>query len=164
MNLKLIHIMANNDNLKRNEKIIPFCTYNKKFILNITTEQIQIAKSNPNNINNLLFCRKDGQPIVSSEINSIFKRICREAGVKLELPQGCHFHMTRHTFATRCIEAGLDLLTIAHLLGHTSTRQVERTYGHILDKYRDKQLEILNNYYNKQNIIFMNDYKKIKNA
>lgn len=150
---------------KKDEKILPFCMYNKDFIIHILKEQIEIAQNTPNNINNLLFCRKDGSLIVPNEVNNIFKRICREARIKLELEDGCHFHMLRHTFATRCIEAGLELLTIAKLLGHSTTEQVEKTYGHILDKFRNQQLETLNEYYNREiNIVFMDHFKKLKHA
>lgn len=70
--------------------------------------------------------------------------------------------MTRHTFATRCIESGMDTMTIAKLLGHTSTRQIEETYGHILDKYRNKQLNGLIDYY-KNSKLLSGSMKKLLN-
>ena len=146
-------------NKKQDKKIIPFCIYDKEFIYSIIEEQMALAKNNPQNTNNLLFCKKDGSPIVITEINNIFKRICREARVKLELPKGCNFHMTRHTFVTRCIEAGMPTIVIAKLVGHSNTKQIEETYGHILDKFRNKQLENLNNYYTKENIIFIDKFR-----
>lgn len=145
---------------KKDLKIIPFNTYDKDFVESIIAEQKEIASTNPLNTNNLLFCQKDGKPLVHNSINNIFKRICRDAKVKLDLEKGCHFHMTRHTFATRAIEAGLELLTVARLLGHTSTKQVEETYGHILDKFRNKQLENLNRYYTKENIVFVEKFQR----
>lgn len=36
----------------------------------------------------------------------------------------------RHTFATRAVESGIDLLTLAHLLGHSSLDEVMR-YAHV---------------------------------
>ena len=49
--------------------------------------------------------------------------------------------MCRHTGATRMIEAGMDLLVIATILGHVDDRQIKETYGHILARYRNKQLK-----------------------
>lgn len=70
---------------KHDKKIIPFSTYNKDFIYSIINEQLEVAKGTPNNTYNLLFCKKDGTPIVHNEVNNIFKRICREARIKLDL-------------------------------------------------------------------------------
>lgn len=44
-----------------------------------------MAKSNPNNKENLLFYRLDGSYINHAQVNQIFKRICREAKIKLQL-------------------------------------------------------------------------------
>ena len=33
-----------------------------------------------------------------------------------------HFHQLRHTFATRCIEANVDIVSVSRLLGHSSTK------------------------------------------
>ena len=73
----------------------------------------------------LLQCKKDGTYIIPSQINQIFKRVCREAGVKKSLVTGCNTHMTKHTFVTRAIESGMSLLTISKLVG-TSVRELEK--------------------------------------
>ena len=57
--------------------------------------------------------------------------------------------MCRHTGATRMLEAGMDLLVIAHILGHSDDRQIKETYGHILNKYKNKQLKNSRTYYKK---------------
>ena len=49
---------------------------------------------------------------------------CRRAGVK-----NLRFHDLRHTFATRLVERGVDLITIKELLGHSSVTITER-YTH----------------------------------
>ncbi len=44
----------------------------------------------------------------------------------------------RRTFASWLVQAGVPLLVVARLLGHSSTRMVERVYGHLSDaSYRD---------------------------
>lgn len=123
------------------ERFVPFDIFDEKLLTDIVKDQMQNAKYNFTNKEHLLFCQKDGSYIDYRCLNNIFKRICREAGVKLDLPKGCHVHMCRHTGATRMIEAGMDLLVIAAILGHVDDRQIKETYGHILARYRNKQLK-----------------------
>lgn len=143
---------------KDDTRYIPFKIFDENIIINILNEQIEIAKNNINNKEDLLFCRKDGSYIDHKQITTIFKKICRDASIKLDLTKGCHFHMTRHTFTTRCIESGMDLLMLSKLLGHVDTKQIEKTYGHILNRYRDENIYRLQNYYNENNF-FTNTIK-----
>lgn len=43
---------------------------------------------------------------------------------------GVHFHTLRHTFATRCIEAGFDVKTLSEILGHASINVTMNQYVH----------------------------------
>ena len=36
-----------------------------------------------------------------------------------------HFHTLRHSFATRCVEAGFEIRSLSEILGHSSTRKIE---------------------------------------
>lgn len=58
--------------------------------------------------------------------------VCKEAGLA-NLPQPWHIHDLRHVFASMALEAGVPLLTIAPLLGHSTTAMTAR-YAHISDK------------------------------
>ncbi len=44
--------------------------------------------------------------------------------------QGIHFHTLRHTFATRCIEAGFEIKSLSEVLGHSSTAVTMDRYVH----------------------------------
>jgi len=57
-------------------------------------------------------------------IRSSFKTARRNAEIK-----GLRFHDLRHTAATRMIEAGVDLVTVSKILGH-STIQMTMRYAH----------------------------------
>lgn len=41
-----------------------------------------------------------------------------------------HFHILRHTFATRCVEVGFELKSLSEVLGHSSTRVTLDRYVH----------------------------------
>ncbi len=41
-----------------------------------------------------------------------------------------HFHMCRHSFATRCLEKGVDIKTLSEILGHSSVKITLDRYAH----------------------------------
>jgi integrase len=51
--------------------------------------------------------------------------------------------MLRHTFASWLVMAGADLFTIARLMGHSTTKQVEDTYGHLSPGHKMATVEML---------------------
>jgi len=63
-----------------------------------------------------------GQPFVDA--GSAWATALRRAGIK-----GLRFHDLRHTFATRLIEHGVNLITVKELFGHSSVEITQR-YTH----------------------------------
>jgi integrase len=43
-------------------------------------------------------------------------------------------HVVRHSFASHAIEQGIPLTGVAYLLGHSDTRMVAQTYGHLVNR------------------------------
>jgi integrase len=52
---------------------------------------------------------------------------------KIDPPIG--FHILRHTYASRLVMQGADLIVVARQLGHADTRMVEKHYGHLAPGY-----------------------------
>ena len=48
-----------------------------------------------------------------------------------------HFHDLRHTFATRMVQAGIDLYKVQRLLGHKSPIMTQRYAHHYPESLRD---------------------------
>lgn len=126
---------------KSNIRNVPFgILFSEEDVIEILEEQIEISKNIPNNPNKFLFCTREGHMISHSSFNAIFKRICREAKVKLELPKGCHVHMTKHTAVSRMIEKGINIYVISAIVG-TSVEVLYKTYAHIFDDFIEKEIE-----------------------
>jgi integrase len=71
---------------------------------------------------------RTGQPFV--EVGKAFRRACKTASIT-----GLRFHDLRHTFASRLVARGVDIITVKELLGHSSVRITER-YTHSQNEQR----------------------------
>ena len=55
-----------------------------------------------------------------------------------------NYHALRHTFATRCIEKGIDVKSLSEILGHSNVSITLNTYVHSSMELKRSQLEKLN--------------------
>lgn len=53
------------------------------------------------------------------------KKYGKECGIS-----DLHFHMLRHTFATRCVEVGFEIKSLSEILGHSSPKITLERYVH----------------------------------
>lgn len=61
----------------------------------------------------------------------------------------CNTHILRHTFATRCIESGMDAVTLSRLLGYKDIQTTLNTYTTVLINIRKMNLKNLMNIFQK---------------
>lgn len=54
-----------------------------------------------------------------------------------------NFHALRHTFATRCVEAGFDIKSLSEILGHTDVRTTLNKYVHSSMEQKKKNMALL---------------------
>lgn len=54
-----------------------------------------------------------------------------------------NFHALRHTFATRCIEVGVDMKTLSEMLGHSNASITMNIYVHSSLELKRSQIELL---------------------
>jgi integrase len=73
----------------------------------------------------LLLVNSEGNPWSKDSINSAFCRLEKKIGVKY------HLGAFRKGYATEALKAGIDTVTVAHLLGHRDAGMVSRVYGHV---------------------------------
>ena len=58
-------------------------------------------------------------------MENLFKRCLKECRM-----EEINYHALRHTFATRCIEAGFDVKSLSEILGHANVNITLNRYVH----------------------------------
>ena len=76
--------------------------------------------------------------ISTSQVNNFYRRICEKAGIEFHGQ-----HSLRHTFATRCIEAGVKPVVLKNWLGHTNIHITLDTYADVYGSLNSASLDQL---------------------
>jgi integrase len=76
-----------------------------------------------------VFRNRDGNSWEAQAFNCRFCRLQVKLGVKYALTA------LRHSFATRLLEAGVDHITVAMLLGHVDATMLAKVYQHIGERH-----------------------------
>ncbi len=111
----------------------------------LTNEAVSILESQREKMMNLkrismdfsdfVFLNQDGEPVTRSCYNKELSVLAKRAGVKT-----FSAHTLRHTFATRCIEAGMKPKTLQTILGHADIGTTMNMYVHITEEERSKEI------------------------
>ena len=107
-------------------------------------DAITKAELNVNNKEKLLFCQDNGSLILESSVNSYLKNVAKNIG--LSYWKEFSSHRLRHSFATRCIEAGISLPVLQTLMGHHDIQTTINEYGKVFNFYQRKEKEKYINY------------------
>ena len=135
--------------------------------LKIQNKEKQIAGTAYNN-KNFVFCNEIGEPYDQKTFKNYYNKILLECGlinsrpktirdkIKKGLkskpkPKGSSpnvtFHTLRHTFATRAIEQGMDVLVLSKILGHSDPSTTLNKYGHVLPNHKKDNMEKIRELY-----------------
>lgn len=85
----------------------------------------------------VFLCRK-GEPVKNSTYDTALFKICDNVGIKR-----FSMHVLRHTFATRCIDAGMMPKTLQKILGHSNIGITMNLYVHITEDEKHKEIELV---------------------
>ena len=83
----------------------------------------------------IVFMKADGSPWGRNHQARPMREACETASI--DPPVG--FHQLRHTYASVYLMSGGSLVSLAKQLGHTTTRMVEKHYGHLADSWRAEE-------------------------
>jgi integrase len=100
--------------------------------LKINTELAKLLTqvSRSQNSEDLIFKNPSGTShIDSNNFRDRWKKVLAATNIPYRRP-----HVIRHSFASHAIEQGIPLTGVAYLLGHSDTRMVASTYGHLVNR------------------------------
>ena len=130
----------------------------------ITKHLLPIISKYTSNKDDLIFT-KNNEIIAPATINSHFKKICKNANIRVLInsnkkvyreagisnvnlkTSSVNTHMLRHTFATRCIEAGVSAVALSRILGHKDIQTTLNTYTSVFNKFKEDELSKINKYF-----------------
>ncbi len=70
-----------------------------------------------------------------------FKKYLKECNIK-----NIKFHALRHSFATRCMESGMDMKTLSEILGHSDVNITMMIYVHATIEHKREKIELMSTY------------------
>ncbi len=106
-----------------------------------------------NNEKLLFYNYNSNRPITTAQVNDAFKRFC----TKNKIFSGTNQHMLRHTFATRCIEAGIEAEVLMKWLGHKDITTTINTYTDVFAKMHNKAIDRFTEYSKKNFLLYDSD-------
>ncbi|MCX5804136.1 MAG: tyrosine-type recombinase/integrase, partial [Proteobacteria bacterium] len=118
-----------------NQKIIIILkTKNKEprsIPINQTIYTLLAAKSKIRSISGYVFTTGNGTRIGVGNMLMVFSLVTKNAGI-----ENFRFHDLRHTFATRLVQKGVDIYSVAKLLGHKNLATTQRYAHHSTESLR----------------------------
>ena len=108
-------------------------------LLDTVKSQMILAE---NHKDKLLFVDKNNYYLAPRNANTLLQKITKKLGI-----ENVSSHSLRHTYGTRCIESGMRAVTVQRLMGHTDISITLNTYTSILNKFKEQELEKVNEYY-----------------
>lgn len=159
---KIIHVRRTLTRDKYGKTIIGEYTKTKNGVRNLVMDnQVEFILHEyldteyvPNKENLLFYNTKENKYITTGQVNSAFKRLCQKYNVAMGYD--VNQHMLRHTFATRCIEAGMPANVLSKILGHADLRTTLEIYCDVFDEYEKRHNSKVYDYYKENDILLVN--------
>ena len=138
-------IMGKKTKTYAGKRILPIPDFLYPYIV----EQMNVANNQTNNEEKLLFKPLNQKYTKRENVNSELKRILEKYFNITDIST----HSLRHTFGTRCIESGMAPVVVQKLMGHKDIGVTLNTYTSVFDKFKNQEIDKVNQYYLNENLI-----------
>ena len=122
-----------------------------EFLRPIFEEQLKYTNEN---LHNLIFTNNNSY-IRTSSVNQELKRIFKEE-LKVNY-KDISTHCLRHTYGTRCVEAGMTAVVLQRLMGHKDVTVTLNTYTSVFNRFKEDELKKVNEYLINNKLDFLNN-------
>lgn len=92
-------------------------------------------------LTNTIFKTATGAVLYNPTLNADIRRICKRAGIERFTA-----HAFRDTFATRCVESGMNFKTLQAIMGHSDIGMTMNLYAHVMPDTKKEQMKVVDFY------------------
>ena len=110
----------------------------------VVTSKQPITKKVDERYSDLLFTTKFNTPLNSQIVSDAIKKVVDEVNLTRDITEEMELfsaHCFRHTFATRCFEAGIQPKTVQAYLGHASLQMTMDLYTSVMPKQMNTEMD-----------------------